>query len=439
MTLHPCQIAAPFQILNARDNIGFFFAPFTGTLKALSFALKPANTNDNGDAVFDVDVEGATLFPDPDDRPKILSGERIGSILGLESAVNAGDIIEFHAKVIPDGGLQGPVMIQAVIDDGINPGLTEAAVLALATGGDLGGTLGDAIVQGILGRSLGGIPAPPTGFYTDNFDDNILNPDILISQDGATALTESGQHLNVPPWNGGPSVGFYTPVLDFTSHFCQAKFTLPATGNQNEVYFGIGSGKSHSTAAEKFAFTRFSSGVRPWKNDSLSGDTFGSFTAWAMGTTLWLKLAHDATAGVIRFFTSPDGATWTEVGNFTITSGHPNLTAVRIFLDATMNGGFGTDPIIVDDFSTNVPLSDIIAASDLFSIHWANVENQFKLMRTFGALPIFPAGTIPTSGSYPSSGLPAGHTFAFVADDNPMTLWVYSIATGNWNKRLLNS
>jgi hypothetical protein len=142
MALQPGQVIVYFTQNAARANIAGLFGAFpAGRLVRVDVACHAANAA--GPTTFDVNLNGASVFAAPGDRPSIAGGQRAGFVEGLDVAVAAGDEITFDLDVVPAGGVAGPIMLQVMIDDGVQSGTD--AVLPMAD-------FAAAYYQGILGR-----------------------------------------------------------------------------------------------------------------------------------------------------------------------------------------------------------------------------------------------------------------------------------------------
>jgi hypothetical protein len=414
--LHPCQVAAPFQVLNARNDIAFFFVPFNGTLKRVDLAVKPANVNGAGDSVFDVKLNGTSIFGSPTARPKIVAGQAKGNVSGLTVAVNEGDIISFDAATIPTGGLQGPVMLQCLIDDNITAGLDSAAVLALAAGGDVGGTLGAMIVNAIKGRSFGGIPAV-AGFFGDSFGGSSVDAtlwDAYTGYGGNVTVQETGGQLQVnTATTGGGECGGVTShaALDVTGKTITVKLvSQTAVATSAGLRVGICQPSTNPTP-ESQSFCGFWIGTGWYGQDgkidlmfyhpSLGYTALTTGPTWDGTTPIWLRIHYNNSTGQYEFSYSTDNSTFSLIYSWTP---HSSLAAssvyFRVFAGSHLASG-STNTALFDDVTSDIPLTDPLASKDGWAISWDEAHNQFTLVQILTRL-------IRAVDGNPS-GAPAGH------------------------------
>lgn len=413
--LHPCQVAAPFQVLNARNNIAFFFVPFDGTLKRIDLAVAPANANAGGDSVFDVKLNGVTIFGSPTDRPKIVASAAKGNVAGLAVAVTEGDIISFDATSIPAGGLQGPVMLQALIDDNITGGLDTAAVNALiaafAAGGDLSGTLGAAVVEQLKGRSLAGIPDIP-GFFGDNFNDNSINMALWTVTSG---VTESSGRLNVPTGDTATSA----LTMDVTGHYFIFKVNQTADG-----FFRL-SFNGGTYFVEVRCQTQALGRIRLTTHDPTNGDIHNDYFPASGADWAWLRLRHDSGANHWLLDVAPDvsGApgAWTNEVNANAPTGAPTYTTATPIVIG-QGGAFW-----IDEISSNAPTSDPISGADGYAILWNQTAGHYVLAKVLAQV---------MSGVEGVLGAPAPHTISqceFHYDRVAQRLKIWNDDLGQWD------
>lgn len=119
MALQPHQVrVAAIQIV-PRMALAQFAASMGGNITRIF--LKTDIVNNNGNTVFDVRVNGATLFPVVANRPKILSGQTNVAVVG-SFAIAEGDDIAIDLISVPAGGIGGSLKLIVTIDDGISSG-----------------------------------------------------------------------------------------------------------------------------------------------------------------------------------------------------------------------------------------------------------------------------------------------------------------------------
>jgi hypothetical protein len=431
-------------VVQAARRLGQFL-PKTGTLTAVEIGgTDPVPDN----TTFDVLKNGVSIFADPDDRPVILLGERTVLVGGLDVAIVRGDKVEVTLAAWPAGGFAGPAFTEISVDDGVAVGLDEAAVTLLATGliedlvpdmitetpvgGDLTGDVAHSIVNGIRGRDVGGIPAPPTGTYADDFNDNALDASFWNGM--GVALIEAGQHLEVPTYSGGNRSGLYTSALNFTNRTWTVKLTLPAAPvNNNDLYIGLVNATTHNPVPAGHYFLRSGATLYAYRYTS-GGDFYGNSIAVPAGTTLWLRMWHDSANAVVRYYYSYDGVNFTTLDSVATVSGQLDFATARFMIAMTLNSA---NPFYIDNFVTDVPRADTIGNYPWYGILWNNGDVRFALTPVLGVMPLLPAGTVPAGP--PPVTLPAGYTYSIIVDDAPQAMYTYSPATGNWSKRLLNS
>lgn len=92
------------------------FVVMVGTLTLVKLTRSAASTDD--DVVFDVRVNGVTIYADPADRATILDGER-ATTQELSTVVVDGDLVEVYLMEWPAGGLVGPCLVEVGVDDGV--------------------------------------------------------------------------------------------------------------------------------------------------------------------------------------------------------------------------------------------------------------------------------------------------------------------------------
>lgn len=99
-----------------------FPAPVPGSIVRVEIVSKGA-VNNNGDAVFDCTVEGVSIFSDPGNRPKILSGQSSGVATfqrgDADALVNRLDEVVLNLVSVPDGGIGGPLWFIIQIDGSV--------------------------------------------------------------------------------------------------------------------------------------------------------------------------------------------------------------------------------------------------------------------------------------------------------------------------------
>lgn len=407
--LHPCQVAAPFQILNARDNIAWLFVPFDGTIKKVSLGLLPGNENDNGDAIFDVTVNGATVFPVEADRPKIVSGELTGFVVGLDFAVVEGQLLFFHAKDIPLGGLQGPVMLQVTMDDGVLAGV--------ALAGDLGGTNEEPLVVGL--RSIPIADWAAGSVFADDFADNAFDG-VKWTRSDAGLVIEQNARLEITSFAFASSnVG----GLDVTDKQMTVKVSGP--GGTGFVRLLLNGGLNYL----EFRVSSATGNLKAGRHIDGTGDDWALDVAYD-GSPIWVRFVHDSVTGHWTYHTSPDGVAFTLRGE----QAPPNAagqTACGLSLFALAG------VVYFDEITSNVSIVDAgIVLSDGQVLVYDVALGQFKNKGIVGLIPYSPQGTFPVAAP---AGLPAGFTALHYEGGAAKKCRAWNRDTNVWDVREFNS
>lgn len=92
--------------------------PFAGTITRIDVW---ASSTVNGDAVFDVRRNGTSLWSNPNDRPRIASGQSAG-FSPMNVTVSRGDVLTVDLVQAPSNGLVAPAFVSLTIDDGQSAG-----------------------------------------------------------------------------------------------------------------------------------------------------------------------------------------------------------------------------------------------------------------------------------------------------------------------------
>lgn len=138
-----------------------FIVPFAaGTLTRIDFETD--NANGAGAAIFDVLLNGTTIFPGGVGRPEIAAAALSGNASGLDLAVVRGDNIKITAASVPSGGIGGKLYIVANLEDGVATGGGELA-------GDVTGDGGANTVEKIRGRVVDAMTVTPEDVDFDEF------------------------------------------------------------------------------------------------------------------------------------------------------------------------------------------------------------------------------------------------------------------------------
>lgn len=94
-------------------------SPLDGFIQEISLNAGAAIPGGAGDAVLDVNKNGATIFPVPANRPKVVAGASSGAVLGLAVAIAKGDLITIDLDQYPLGGVPVPLSIRMTLFDTI--------------------------------------------------------------------------------------------------------------------------------------------------------------------------------------------------------------------------------------------------------------------------------------------------------------------------------
>jgi len=94
--------------------------PVTGKLKRVDVSTRLPNAA--GEAVFDVNygltpAALASIFADPNTRPKIAAGATAGAVTGLSVAVERGGLLSVDLDAVPSGGVFAPIFVTLTIED----------------------------------------------------------------------------------------------------------------------------------------------------------------------------------------------------------------------------------------------------------------------------------------------------------------------------------
>ncbi len=103
------------KLTAAAQNVLEIVAPLAGRVVAVE--LKSDTTNATGDAVFDVHLNGATIFPDQSQRPKIPAAAGSGSKTGLSVDVEKFDKLTVDLDSVNSSGIGGKLYLALVIED----------------------------------------------------------------------------------------------------------------------------------------------------------------------------------------------------------------------------------------------------------------------------------------------------------------------------------
>lgn len=115
--------------ITAPANVFEFPVPCDCTLDRL--VMQVLTANGSGDAVFDIRINGTTIYPDPLDRPEIAASTTEGETSPAEALVE-GDIVAIDLVTVPAGGLVG-LYVWVELDDGLAGGGGLGAVVLTGT------------------------------------------------------------------------------------------------------------------------------------------------------------------------------------------------------------------------------------------------------------------------------------------------------------------
>lgn len=202
----------------------------------------------------------------------------------------------------------------------------------------------------------------------DNFTAGIFDETIWVPVNGLTGITVSGGKLNINALTSNPMAEYINADFDLSSGIVAGKLSQTGTTGTG-VYLTIGVEDDDGNSAYIVCNTNDATDytITSWGDTVLSDiakvatNAFGP--AWTSGH--WLGLGN-LTAGVLTWYTSPDGQTWTEIGHATVVSGL-NTSATKIFFMAGIDSGTTTWTIQIDDPSKWQP-GEVL--SDEFTINW---------------------------------------------------------------------
>ena len=201
----------------------------------------------------------------------------------------------------------------------------------------------------------------------DDFSAGIFDETIWTTPDGITGITVSGGSLHINALNSYPMVEYINADFDLSSGIIAGKLSQTGTAAAG-VFASVGAEDEDGNAVYlqnsvvDSSYTIVASGdtdVEAITNVATEG--FGA--DWTAGN--WLGLGN-LTSGVLYWYSSPDGQTWTEIGHATIASGM-DTTSVKLFFMAGLDTGTTTWTMQVDDPSKWQP-GEILA--DEFTINW---------------------------------------------------------------------
>ncbi len=150
MARHTSQVILP-NLPAAGSTIVEVPSPVTGFIEEVYVDAKAANAN--GDATFDVHLEGVTIFTDQTQRPKLLQNQTAGlRVLAAPVAVARGQWIQIDCDVLPSGGFGNKLVFEIVFSDtgSGTRSVGEATTPLLAAGATHEGTITLALTYAAL-------------------------------------------------------------------------------------------------------------------------------------------------------------------------------------------------------------------------------------------------------------------------------------------------
>lgn len=283
-----------------------------------------------------------------------------------------------------------------------------------AAGGDLAGTYPGPSVNQIKGRSLGGIPSI-AAFLTDTFTGGVLDTSKWLAG-GATQHDGAAYLVN--------NALFYSNIGTFNMTDKYVSFRLHAVGQTVfRIQWGLGTGDEYLQI-----WWRPGTDIRYGYRKTAGGSIWVHTTTGYNETThAYAKIAHSTATGKFHWYRSPDGVNWTEVGNYAPTGAQFTAAGPLYWVDIG-----GSNNAWIDDFDSNLPMTDAITGRDRYLLGWENSANQFSLFRGLGVVPYSGSGA-PPSGA--PANVPAGYTLMWVENTNPLKLHIWNVATSTWNSQ----
>lgn len=252
-----------------------------------------------------------------------------------------------------------------------------------AAGGDLSDNYPNPSVQKIRGgRSLAGIPVPPTTFG-DNFNDNVTDTtlwDTYIGFDNAVGVQETSAQLKITDSStNSNSIGGYTShsSLNMTGRTMTVQLvSMTNTATSGGMRFVI---CNPSTQATPYIQAQFGF----WIGDGFNGNNgkinivfyhpslgytnIAAGPTWNGTTPIWMRIKHNNATGNYECYYSTDNQTYTLITTWTPHSSlAPASVNARIFAGKNSTaGGSGTTTAIFDDLVTDIPTTDTLLSGDV--------------------------------------------------------------------------
>lgn len=334
-------------------------APVTGQIVGVALVSRGA-VNSNGDTTFDVKKNGVSIFADPADRPKILSGASNGSVvIASEDTVGVTEMVDeitLDLITVPAGGVGGPLWMKIMVawDNGVS-----------------GGSGGEA-------TSIGGedIYVPPAGYFGDDFNDNIIDPTkwaIWPSVAGIT-VAEQNNRLELIAASGqtGTTAALKTVALNFTGRTFQAQLVQSGHGTGLTVVFAL-----FTSQGDYWDFEISPGGIMSF-NRRLGG------TQTPIGSNvdpydplvhIYFRFRHDNTAKIIYLETSADNAAWTTRGS--VSTSDQSLVDGFVRLQVTTLGTTSVRSTYWDNVLSTIPAPGTIA--DRSTLMFSQANSRFEL------------------------------------------------------------
>lgn len=273
--------------------------------------------------------------------------------------------------------------------------ITAISTASIVPGGDLGGAdITGAVVNGLKGRSIGGIPAV-AGFVSDNFNDNAISSYWAHSGNSA----EQNTRYELALQSGGiQSYLRGAAGENWTGHYAQVKIVdLVAGSGLSDGYLIRWYNDSSGNAISWYVDT---GGVRPAFFNG-SGPTFLSVVSMVGVTHLRLR---EASGTIYWEYSTDGGSTWTAAATRNL-SAQIGISITALKIDFWFEGSGGTNHYYFDDFLTDIPAADPITGMNYFGILWDNPNGRFSLLKSLGMV----AQTVGAPAGAPAN-VPAGYT-----------------------------
>lgn len=201
----------------------------------------------------------------------------------------------------------------------------------------------------------------------DNFSSGSLDETKWTLPDGPTGVSVSSGKLQIVAGTTYPMVSYINDDFDLSSGIIAAKLSQTGTLAGTELAFvGVDDGSGNS-AYIQCTVADSSYALTAWGDTDLedivkvASEGFGS--DWTAGH--WLGIGN-LTSGVLYWYSSTDGSSWTEIGHATIVSGM-DTTTTRVWFMCGVDSGTSTWTFQIDDPS-KWQLDEV--SVDQFVIDW---------------------------------------------------------------------